>query len=115
MTSGRQTGHHITQVFCSALPVAYTSAPARIWEPFARLVLSAAYEATLWAGLLNAARTGDARVYLTLLGGGAFGNDKVWISDAIAGALASFSRTRLDVRIVCFGVPPASIVRLQQS
>jgi len=39
--------HNVTQAYCSALPVAYSSQPSRQWEPFARLVLEAAYEATL--------------------------------------------------------------------
>jgi len=39
-------GHTVTQVYCSALPIAYTSIPSPEWEPFARLVLDAAYEAT---------------------------------------------------------------------
>jgi hypothetical protein len=35
----------VCQIFCSALPVAYTSIPSFHWEPFATLVLEAAYEA----------------------------------------------------------------------
>jgi hypothetical protein len=31
--------------------VAYTSVPAIRWQPFAELVLEAAYEATLWAAV----------------------------------------------------------------
>jgi hypothetical protein len=38
-----------TQAYCSALPVAYGGPPRRAWEPLARLVLEAAYEATLLA------------------------------------------------------------------
>ncbi len=71
--------HRVTQAYCSALPVAYSSHPHALWEPFARLVLEAAYEATLCAAQLNAARTGNRTVFLTLLGGGAFGNQSEWI------------------------------------
>ena len=39
--------HLVTQVYCSALPVAYSGLASALWEPFARLVLEAAYEATL--------------------------------------------------------------------
>ena len=39
----------VSQAFCSALPVAYSSLPEHDWELFARLVLQAAYEATLLA------------------------------------------------------------------
>lgn len=68
--------HTVSQVFCSALPCAYSRVPLARWERFARLVLEAAYEATLLAGVLNRSRHGDARVYLTRLGGGAFGNEE---------------------------------------
>ena len=44
----------VSQVFCSALPVAYTRVPPSHWEAFASLVLEAAYEATMSAALLNA-------------------------------------------------------------
>ena len=39
----------VSQVFCSALPVAYTRIPSGRWQAFATLVLEGAYEATLWA------------------------------------------------------------------
>ena len=43
------------KVYASALPVAYAhSARAADWEPFARLVLRAAYEATLAVGAIKA-------------------------------------------------------------
>jgi hypothetical protein len=44
----------VSQAFCSALPVAYTGVPPSHWEAFASLVLQAAYEATMSAGVLNA-------------------------------------------------------------
>jgi len=69
---------------------------------FARLVLEAAYEATLLAGLLNARQSGSNIVYLTELGGGAFGNDREWIHDAIRRALRLFARSPLDVRLVSY-------------
>ena len=40
-------GPRVSQAFCSALPVAYSSAPPADWTLFGRLVLEAAYEATL--------------------------------------------------------------------
>ena len=48
----------VSQAFCSALPVAYTSVEPRRWEPFATLVLEAAYEATLFAGNAEGAESG---------------------------------------------------------
>jgi hypothetical protein len=64
--------------------------------------LEAAYEATLAAAVLNAAKTGNKSVYLTLLGGGAFGNEQVWILDAIQRACLLFKDHALDVKVVSF-------------
>jgi hypothetical protein len=64
----------VSQAYCSALPVAYCRQPAEQWTEFAKLILDAAYEATLCAAVINATQTGVNTVYLTLLGGGVFGN-----------------------------------------
>ncbi len=106
------TQHGVTQVYGSALPVAYGEPPASAWEPFARLVLEASYEATL-----RAARIWQCTpVYLTFLGGGVFGNAPEWIEDAIVRAL---ERVRgLDVRLVSYGRPnplAAQVVRRSAS
>jgi hypothetical protein len=100
-----EPGHLVSQAFCSAMPVAYSSVATPTWEPFARLVLDAAYEATLHAGVINSAATGNRRVFLTLLGGGAFGNPIEWILSALQRALSSFADADLDVRIVSYGQP----------
>ncbi|MEI8212170.1 MAG: dual specificity protein phosphatase family protein [Planctomycetota bacterium] len=94
--------HLVTQVYCSALPVAYSELASSQWETFARLVLEAAYEATLAVAALNAANTGNKTVYLTLLGGGAFGNDPTWILDAVRRAAILSKEIGLEVKIVCF-------------
>lgn len=93
----------VTQVYCSALPIAYTGLAPSAWEPFARLVLEAAYEATLLAAAEQAQRGGAPTVLLTRLGGGAFGNPGGWIDDAIGRALAGVERDGLDVRLVSVG------------
>lgn len=103
VTRGRQTGHAITQVFGSAVPVSYSGQPAAAWEPFARCVLQASYEATLWAAVQNAARTGRRDVYLTLLGGGAFGNPVPWILEALDRALGAVQGAGLAVHVVSYG------------
>jgi hypothetical protein len=46
---------------------------------------------------------GSNTVLLTRLGGGAFGNDEAWISDAIERALAVVEHAGLDIRLVSFG------------
>ena len=104
--------HLVTQAYCSALPVAYSGLPSRSWERFARLILEAAYEATFAAAAVNASKNGKKSLYLTLLGGGAFGNDQVWIVDAIRRAAELYSRFDLDVKIVSFRRSNPSIVKL---
>lgn len=105
-------GPLVSQIFCSALPVAYGQVPREHWAAFAQLVLDAAYEATLLEGVLNARRGSSKIVLLTLLGGGAFGNDEAWILAAMKRALAKFSGFALDVRVVSYGTPPEGLRRL---
>lgn len=112
MTDRIEPGHAVSQAFCSALPVGYHGKLSRDlrWQRVAQLVLEAAYEATLLAALLNSVQGGTRVVYLTLLGGGAFGNDRQWILDAI--------RTAIDkvpgplVRIVSYRDPDRELLRL---
>jgi hypothetical protein len=95
--------HLVSQAYCSALPVAYSRHSPELWADFARLILEAAYEATLCAAILNAERNGINRVFLTLLGGGAFGNETDWIIGAIQRALNLYKDADLDVAIVSYG------------
>jgi hypothetical protein len=104
-------GQTVSQVFCSALPVAYTTIPPARWATFAQLVLEAAYEATMWSAVLNASR-GSRIVYLTLLGGGAFGNEQAWILSAMRRALHQIRGVRLDVRIVSYNHQNEAVERL---
>ncbi|TWU54980.1 hypothetical protein Poly51_37290 [Rubripirellula tenax] len=94
--------HRVSQAYCSALPVAYGRQRAELWTDFAKLILDAAYEATLLAAAINASRTGVNVVYLTLLGGDVFGNDDAWIISAIERAFVETKSHGLDVRIVSF-------------
>ncbi|MET4701823.1 hypothetical protein ABIE65_004871 [Constrictibacter sp. MBR-5] len=114
VTDGELRGRLVSQVFCSALPVAYTDVAAGRWQPFATLVLEAAYEATLWAAVLNARRGASNVVLLTRLGGGAFGNDDAWIDAAVRRALSMASDFGLDVRLVSIASPPPSMLVLEQ-
>jgi hypothetical protein len=104
----------VSQVFCSALPISYTDIPAARWKPFAALVLEGAYEATLWAAILNAHRFSSRLVFLTQFGGGAFGNESQWIHDAIRRALKKVVGVGLDVRFVSYGEPDRALERLAQ-
>jgi hypothetical protein len=95
--------HLVSQVYCSALPVAYSYHSSSFWAEFARLVLEAAYEATICTAILNSIRNGNNRVFLTLLGGGAFGNQRDWIIEGLQRALNLYRNADLDVAIVSYG------------
>ena len=97
------TKNFVTQIYCAALPVRYNDiADAEEWESFACLILEATYEATFYTALQNYKNTGNNRLFLTLVGGGVFGNKKEWILDAIKKSVIKFSKTPLDVRIVSY-------------
>lgn len=100
-------GHLVSQALASAVPVAYSRHATGAWEPLARLVLDSAYEMTLLAAALTERRL----VVLTLLGGGAFGNQHEWIEAAIERAVVLTRPLGLDIRINCFR-PDARIERL---
>jgi hypothetical protein len=108
----RDSRHTVTQVYCSALPVAYSSHSSGLWENFARLVLDASYEATICTAILNSQATGNNRVFLTLLGGGAFGNATEWITAGIKRVLNLYKDWNLDVAIVSYGTSKQSIHQL---
>ena len=105
-------GHLVSQAYCSALPVAYSGISSRHWESFARLVLEASYEATFCAAVGNAQQTGSNRLFLTALGGGAFGNDKQWILDAIRRAAGLYRAYDLEVYIVSYGSADPAFLKL---
>ena len=107
-------GHTVSQVYCSALPVSYSQHSADLWEPFACLVLEASYEATACAAILNSQRTGKKKLFLTLLGGGAFGNETIWITDAIARALMLYRDWGIEVAIVSYGSSKDYVGKLEE-
>jgi hypothetical protein len=97
--------HRVSQAYCSALPVAYGRQPKQQWTEFARLVLEAAYESTICAAIINASETGSYKLFLTMIGGGVFGNDDNWIIAAIERAIRQYEHQNheLDVAIVSYG------------
>ena len=97
--------HRVCQVYASAVPVAYAkSTKSTDWAPLACLVLRATYEATLRVALcLALEQKRRVRVFITALGGGAFGNRHQWIVDAITRALIMMKDAPLDVVMVHYG------------
>ncbi|MCC5639793.1 hypothetical protein LC593_29005 [Nostoc sp. CHAB 5844] len=95
--------HKVSQAYCSALPVAYSEHSSDLWAKFAQLILEASYEATICAAILNWRKNGNNKLFLTLLGGGAFGNQTDWILGAIQRALNIYKNVELDVAIVSYG------------
>ena len=75
----------------------------------AALVLEAAYEATLWSAVVNAQRGASRKVLLTLLGGGAFGNEESWILAAIQRACQAVQGHGLEIWVVSYHRPSADL------
>lgn len=78
----------------------------------AGLLHDAAYEATLAAAVIHSVRTGSRGIYLTLLGGGVFGNRDAWIMAAIERAFRKHPRHGLDVRIVSYSRSQPVVAKL---
>eukprot|EP00475_Leptophrys_vorax_P000796 TRINITY_DN10436_c0_g1_i2.p1 TRINITY_DN10436_c0_g1~~TRINITY_DN10436_c0_g1_i2.p1 ORF type:complete len:478 (+),score=100.50 TRINITY_DN10436_c0_g1_i2:131-1564(+) len=118
-TQLRNDDHLITQVFCSAISISYSRCSQRSWERFARIILDATYEATFLAALQNAIfhefQHASNVLYLTLIGGGVFGNEINWIAHSIRNCCLKFKDTNLDVRIVSYGQPDHEVVDLVSS
>jgi hypothetical protein len=114
VTDAGSPGPLVSQAFCSALPVAYSDASPQDWTLFGRLVLEAAYEATLWAALINASRGASNKVLLTRLGGGAFGNPDAWIDEALTRALELFAGHGLEVILVSYRSPAERALQLEE-
>ena len=115
-TSTSTPGNHfcVSQIFCSALPVSYArrSIEKSEWKNFATLVLEGAYEATILAAIINHEHTGCNKLYLTALGGGAFGNAEKWIFDSMQRALEKYSNFGLDICIVSYSTSNTHARRL---
>ncbi len=67
---------------------------------------------TFAAAVLNQQQTGSNKLYLTLLGGGAFGNRTDWILHDIRRAMSRFRHAGLEVAIVTYGRSNPVVQRL---
>lgn len=113
-----KTKHKVCQVFSSALPVAYAKdTKSGDWEKFATAILIGAYESTLASGVILALeRKCRVKVFLTRVGGGAFGNRQGWIDVAIEKAVLKHKEAPIDVIHVnytgiakCTRLPPREL------
>lgn len=104
--NGEEYEHNVSQIYCSAVPISYNSHvityPTEL-EAFSRLVLDSAYMATMYAAIHNVGRGVSNKLFLTMLGGGAFGNPVSWIQDAMLKALKLFDGWNLEICIVSYG------------
>lgn len=111
-----QCSHQVCQVLCGALPVGYLKAvKANEWATFARVVLQAAYEATLTIASCLAAKKGTRiKVFLTAVGAGSLSNRVAWIAGALETALENFAQEPLDVVLVHYSAPLPDFARLEE-
>lgn len=100
----------VTQTYNSAISIGYSRRTISQWEPVARAVLDATYEATLLVGILKTLEaiskgSPPPPILLTKVGGGVFKNKESWIRLSIQNALERVEvyGVGLDVRIVHFG------------
>ena len=79
--------------------------------------MNSCYESTLQvASILATQRNERVKVYLTKVGGGAFGNRTQWIINAIKAAVQKFKHAPLDVCIVHYGdTTPRDYLALEKS
>ena len=95
----------ITQVYVSALSFGYSKVSNKeLWAPFAKIILEAAYEHTILEGLrnnLDRIQKGlePQPIYLTMLGGGVFGNNPEWIKEAISSAIIKASEYQIPFAV----------------
>ena len=97
--------HRVCQVFCSGLPISYNRQSDEEWEIFAKLVLEGYYKGCLLVGAISALerKKEKVKVYLTMLGGGVFGNPEKWIKEAIEKSLGVVDSNLVEVIVVRFG------------
>jgi hypothetical protein len=104
------SAHCVSQIYCSAVPVSYNDdVLIEDIELFAKIILDSAYESTFIAGILNEKSN---IVFLTLLGGGAFENNKEWIIEAIEKNLIKYKDFDLDIRFVNYSCIPDRDIQL---
>lgn len=105
--------HTVNQLFTAAVDFASTNSAHRndpVAQAWAQAILNAGYEGIIRA----AAAYGKRRVVLTLVGGGVFDNDPVWIAKAIERVESLLVDAGLEVVLVSYGkISPAIAGRMR--
>lgn len=99
----------VTQIYCSAISCSYSHINVSYWEPFACIILDSIYESTLWSSLLYAPvckilNSNHYKVYLTFIGGGAFGNKLSWIINSMAKSIKKFISIMINTYDILFDI-----------
>ncbi|OHT08435.1 hypothetical protein TRFO_23134 [Tritrichomonas foetus] len=98
--------HIVHQVYAAAFNFQGNCDLCKFTEKIGANLLKAEYMATVYAAwensLLYPDRPGSNKLYLTLLGGGVFGNPENLILGAIAECCEVIEKSGLDVYIVCY-------------
>ena len=119
LSDGTIMGQIVSQIYCSAYPVSYSTEPdpatkaqrvpgtnKKDYELLSSMILHAVYYSTL-AYAVTRITPDETRkkVFLTKVGGGAFGNDVSLIDNAIYNAVRHFTAYPIDVHIVDYKGP----------
>lgn len=83
-------------------PRVYSQLETSLFEQLAQLLLDAPYKATNLVAIRNLNVNGNNTLYLTLVGGGVFGNKLSWILSDIRKCVTKYMSYPLDVKINSF-------------
>lgn len=96
----------VNQVFCSAFNFSENVIFNSFTTTIAQHIMNSMYESTILAAILNHLEhpelPGSNKCFLTLLGGGVFGNPREIIAPAIVRTLELISKSGLDVNIMLY-------------
>jgi hypothetical protein len=92
--------HTVSQIYCSALPIAYYKDILPYCPNFSRMILHAVYEATFACAADLSLKGERVKVFLTRVGGGVFGNPDDYINEAIEASKRKFDEYPIDVYMV---------------
>ena len=89
----------VNQIFAAALNPYQNNSQSPGYKNLAQMLLYAAYEGALKSAYVN----GKKKVYLTLIGGGVFGNKLLWITRAIEHAAREFqAKGDMEINLVVY-------------